>query len=94
MYFEIKNNKNVYCLHAGAGHLPEFATVGSRPRVAGIDIAALKFSTLSSVLKIATCNKQAIVSHLVNFIIYLVEKSALNEQKACEKNLTGRRSDS
>jgi len=41
--------------------LPEFATVGSRPRLAGIDIAALKFSTLSSVLKIATCNKQGIV---------------------------------
>jgi hypothetical protein len=35
---------------------PEFATVGSRPRAAGIDIAALKFSTLSSVLKMATCN--------------------------------------
>ena len=38
--------------------LPEFATVGSRPRLAGIDIAALKFSTLSSVLKIATCNSK------------------------------------
>jgi hypothetical protein len=60
---QMKSNKNVYCLHVGAGHLPEFATVGSRPRVVGIDIAALKFSTLSSVLKIATCNKQAIVSH-------------------------------
>lgn len=71
--------------------LPEFATVGSRPRVAGIDIAALKFSTLSSVLKIATYNKQAIVWYLINFI---VETMALNEQKACEKNLTGRRSDS
>lgn len=61
--------------------LPEFARVGSRPRVAGIDIAALKFSTLSSVLKIATCNKQAILWHLVNFIVKTMK---LNEHKACE----------
>jgi hypothetical protein len=47
---------------------PEFATAGSRPRAAGIDIAALKFSTLSSVLKIATCKKQACESNLINFV--------------------------
>jgi hypothetical protein len=43
--------------------VPEFATVGSRPRLAGIDIAALKLSTLSSVLKIATCNKHGSICH-------------------------------
>ena len=33
----------------GQGTLPEFAMVGSRPGVAGIDIDALKFSKLSVV---------------------------------------------
>lgn len=33
--------------------LPELAMLGSRPRAAGTSIAALKFWTLSSVLKMA-----------------------------------------
>jgi hypothetical protein len=49
--------------------LPEFAIVGSRPRVAGIDIAALKFSKLSSVLKMATCHgKEACVLYFSNLL--------------------------
>ena len=59
IYFNRKEQKICTALMQEQGILPEFATVGSRPRVAGIDIAALKFSKLSSVLKTATCHKEA-----------------------------------
>jgi hypothetical protein len=65
-----RKHKIVYTPHVGEGVqdiLPEFAIVGSRPRVAGIDIAALKFSKLSSVLKVATChNREAVMVYFSN----------------------------